>query len=293
MEKKAAKKKKRAKKLAWGESADVYLLPRGRVRLGARVVRIERRFRGELIKFSHKKGLCTYYCFRIARLLFPEHVINVRGLKPFGKKAGKLDATPKYYSKYYPLPRKAKADIEHIRRRIEAAHKGKADWGKIKEEVKAFDKKMREIYPGLIPTAKKLEEAGFVVPHPELNFTVHKGKIMFFEIELKRGTEVDVWKPVLHRILSRVKMMRKPEARRLFINALKLICRYELVLSNEKRIRGDTASCLHHAILFDFYDTGILRIEERNALARAIRDLPASRSKREAERLFRMLSLGS
>jgi len=250
----------KVKKIAWGESADVYLLPKTMAKKGGRVVRIERRYFGKKTKLGPKAGIIAFNEMRLAHLLFPKNVIKMTAVQV--KHLPLFQAfTPRYYSKHYPLPAKIKQEALHIKNLIKQAHKGNATG--VLAEVKAFDKKARAMFPDLVPTAKKMAKAGVVVPHPELNFTVHKGKIMFYEAEIdfRRGIKEDLLRLLTNKAVSNAKKMTKKDARKFFVEFYKTLCERSLAV-NKNRISGNLSSELIE-LGSRFEREGIISREER------------------------------
>jgi len=167
-----------AKRLAWGESADVFLLPKSRAKRGGRVLRVERRIWGNKQKFDSFAGERHFTIMQLAKKFFPENVINLTHFE--------FKRAPRYYSTYSPAPKGLEGEFAQVRQTIRDAHAKKISTNKAREEVWKFDEKMRTLFPQLIPTAQKLERAGFRIPHPELNFTIKNGKIVFYEVELRQ-----------------------------------------------------------------------------------------------------------
>ena len=283
-------KQPRMTRLAWGESADVFLLPKKRSMLGARVVRIEKRFRGMpwVWEITPNWGLVHYYRMKLANLLFPEHIISMRGVVTHKKTARGLQPTyPQWYSKYYALPQKARREIQGIQKRIQASHQGKAAFKEVKADVAAFDKSMRQRYPAIIETAKRMGEAGLVVPHPELNFTVHNGRIVFFEVELKPGSAR--FDKIFETVLLRAKSIPRENAKKLFLQVLRLVCEIELAES-QKNISGNTSTKLG-ICLGDFLELGVFNKKETERIAMAVNMLYLAQRARETARAFRLLRI--
>lgn len=281
------------KRIAWGESADVYLLPKKRARFGARVVRIERRFIGMPFKrLPEPKGaLMHYFTMRLAHLLFPDNIINVRGVITHKRTpTGNLKPTfAEHYSPYYGLPKKARTEMLRIRKLIEGAYKGKFEDSFVRAELTRYDEKMRAMFPQLIETANRLAKAGFLVPHPEINFTVRNGKIVFFEAELTEVSRKDFF-PILETISERARQMPKQKARAILLQSLNMICRTELNWRAGVRIKGNTASSLQKTI-FDFSDREIITKDEAMGLRSVISALNFSQNKKDATAALSQLRL--
>ncbi len=167
-----------AKRIAWGESADVFLLPKSRAKRRGRVLRVERRAWGNKQKLDSFAGERHFAIMQLAKKFFPENLINITHFE--------FKHAPRYYSTYCPAPKGLEREFAQIRHTIRDAHAKKVSTEKAKAEILKFDQKMQKMFPELIQTAHKLELAGFRVPHPELNFTIKNGKIVFYEVELRQ-----------------------------------------------------------------------------------------------------------
>jgi len=245
---KAIAKRGKAKRIAWGESSDVFLLPKERAVKGGRVLRIERRIGGkpaaEVLRGvgidarRTSDGFGRYHTMRLAQVLFPEHVIKMTALQSTQVSLGRTKQTaPRFYSKYYPLPKRISTEGKKVREMIRLAHLGKAGRKKVLAAVRAFDKLARKKFPELIPTATKLKKAGFLVPHPELNFTIHKGKIMFYEVRL-REMEGFYDPKITAAFIAKIEELPRREARKLLAQGIRTICESE-VYGARKRLSGD------------------------------------------------------
>lgn len=276
MAKRTGLRAKRGRRIAWGESADVYLYPKGRFPFGVRVRRVERRSKGKKMDIPARSTYRTFFETKLAHLLFPENVINLVGLKP--PKGGRV---PEYYSKYYPLPKKAGKDILRMRELIRLAHARKVPKEDVWEAVRKFDRKMRRMFPELIPTAKALEEAGFIVPHPEINFTLHNGKIMFFEVFAGKKVRVGsrgqgiqdrprVILPMhLQRLEQIAKQIPREKARLLAAETIKGICKLNMAGDYSKSLQGDAYDAIENA-LGNLVDDGVLNNGESAAILKKI-----------------------
>ena len=294
--KKATPDKTRTKRIAWGESADVFLLPIEKAVKGGRVLRLERRMWGPL--FSKRRAPAeiakihadaSYYAVKIARTLFPEHIIDMTAVQTTKKVGGKTKPTaPRYYSKYYPFPVESREEMHHIRERIRTAHRGKAKKSVVKAEVKAFDKKMRLRYPELIPTVKKIEAAGFFVPHPEMKFTVRRGKIVFYEVELT-SIEREKLRQVFTSLLPIAKAMSKSKAKTMLAQTMRLMCERKLGFA-DKRLSGKLWANMNNAIQA-FLDNKIITADEADFLSTLTARLAYAKSPGEARPLLRKLKL--
>jgi len=291
---KAKSRTNRPKRIAWGESADVLRLPKRLRRFGASVVRIERRYRGKQANISPESARSRYYPMKLAALLFPENVIELRGLQVSKKTPkGLVQIAPRYYSPYYPVPPKARKEISQMRDKIRLAHEGKVEWEKMEKEIDVFDSRMREMFPDLIPAARKIEAAGFIVPHPEINFTVRNGKIMFYEVELKTGGEKEtrggeMSKKPIDAAVSMAKKMQKEEARRFSADAIKLCCKCNSEYGNS--ISGSLYSFLTRAS-DELFSGGIISKREWREWSEAFGKLYLSKSKAEAEEAIKRIRL--
>ena len=205
------------------------------------------------------------------------------------KIGGKTKPTaPRYYSKYYPFPAESRDEMHHIRERIRTAHSGKAKKSVVKAEVKAFDKKMRLRYLKLIPTAKKIEAAGFFVPHPEMNFTVRRGKIVFYEVELT-SVKSDKLRQIFTSLLPIAKTLPKPKAKTLLTQTMRLMCERKLGFADTS-LSGKIWDNMDNAIT-EFLKNKIITNDDAFLLLSFTRGLAGTKSPEEARRLLRKLKL--
>jgi hypothetical protein len=186
-------KENRPQRIGWGESADVLRLPEP-FGNGSEVVRITRRQGGTKLGrigfgIALAEGLNNFYSLKTANLVAPEHYIQVTGYEHertvTDKKGEKINIPRPFrmYSRYYPLPPDSAKEINAIKARLRDHYRGRVDEATMRREMSEFDRLMEERYPLLMPTAEKVRQLGFPPAHPQVNFTVHNGKILFYEAE--------------------------------------------------------------------------------------------------------------
>ncbi len=241
------KSKKRVERITWGESADVMRLPTERED-GSEVVRVERRKGGQQHDSSHQAAVVRFHQMRLANILFPEHVIELTDFQSKREVWGEMQPRPpRFFSRYYPLPTESRQEMLATRELIRRAHSGLEDDESVKRAVSAHDLRMRERYPELTPTAKKLEAAGFKVPHPEMNFTIHNGKVVFYEAYFQGRQKTQEFSQINSSDMDLIEkeMLRqmgektREDARKLFIGVFKTLCQFFGRFRGDERMLGD------------------------------------------------------
>ena len=220
---------------------------------------------------------------QLARMLFPGNVIRVTRLSAPRGKFGEI------HSDHYPLAPQIKQEALEIRGKILGAHKRMelmdgdekaAEFHRVKSEVEEYDEKIRKKFPQVAQSARMLEAAGFSVPHPEVNFTIRDGKVVFYEVDLighnsagdcaKRAKRISkIFGTIVQRALNMAKFGDIEKARAYATSAIKLIVLREL--SFERRLSyevRDTLSTNKSLFL-------LLAREEWETIDRTIREFTA------------------
>jgi len=115
----------------------------------------------------------------LARELFPEHFARQHELRIFRKKDFCLYAS---YSDFVPDESRTAQRKIAGRKRFYEALRGKGD--KQSHEIRdELDTAERERIPGFAELVEKLRRAGIVIMHPEVNYHLHEGRPVFFDVD--------------------------------------------------------------------------------------------------------------
>jgi len=111
-----------------------------------------------------------------AHSLFPENFLHLHEIRFFSEADQRYSVA---YSDFIPdetgvIARRRKIMKRYYRARDKTARLS------IKEK---FDREERSITPDLVPAVKRAQAAGIAVPHPEANYHLSGGKIVFFEVD--------------------------------------------------------------------------------------------------------------
>ncbi|MBI5554182.1 MAG: hypothetical protein HY917_05595, partial [Candidatus Diapherotrites archaeon] len=158
--------------------------------------------------FVRDSTAALYHGLRLASLLFPGHFAEPKAFresslytKPVADETNVLEFKRKYYQEAYRKKR-------------------------LKEFRMQEDEKIRERVPGLEPLARQMKEAGIEIPHPEVNFHIQNGKIVFFEIHQLN----------LNKIYQTVKALPEPLKKKALLQMAGLL--YESMDSEDRKIHG-------------------------------------------------------
>jgi len=142
--------------------------------------------------------ILKYAALRLAGRMFPGNFLPAHELHIFHAGRSTYSAM---YSDHVPGSEGAlERRKDQYRRYYEASSDDER--GRVQ---KMNDDTERRMCPGLIPKAMEVRSAGLLVRHPEANYAMHEGKVLFFEIA---GLDIDL-------ALSWAK--EKPQADRLLI----------------------------------------------------------------------------
>lgn len=135
-------------------------------------------------KQVYGQGQPSYHILRflalgVARSLFPAHFVEGMELRMFVRGETQWSAM---YSQYVHDERGAAARRRAHRRQFE----GRPEYERPIMRVLA-DGIERKLTPGLLALASRIRQSGIVVAHPEANYHVNRGSIVFFEVQEVRG----------------------------------------------------------------------------------------------------------
>ena len=116
---------------------------------------------------------------QLARELFPENFARQHELRIFRKKGFCIYAS---YSDFIPDETQTVQRKTAGRERFYDALRGKGDkrYHEVRDEL---DTAERGLVPGLVELVEKLRSAGIVIMHPEVNYHVHDGRPVFFDVD--------------------------------------------------------------------------------------------------------------
>lgn len=149
---------------------------------------------------TKKRIILTQIVHNIANVLFPDNVVNIP-LTRFPQEPGKYHRNLDYLDKDEILPElympkvEEPEELQRLKKKFYHASKEKQNRetktdleGRQKIFVETiesrlkFDAKVRELFPQIIDLEKQIEEAGFDIQHPEINFGFRNGRVVFYDL---------------------------------------------------------------------------------------------------------------
>ncbi len=126
--------------------------------------------------------LLRFVSLRFAKAIFPENFVDCHEIRFFREEGHRYAAT---YSDFVPDDNGV---VQRRKRYAEAfyAEEDEEQQEKIRERMHEKERKMN---PSLVPTVRDLREVGgIILAHPEANYHLSDGSLVFFEIE-----GIDIW----------------------------------------------------------------------------------------------------